>query len=220
MRLGICAPVDKADEFKASGWGHVEAGAVSLFDGRLGEDEAPDGRSIVAEAALPVPCCNMLVPGDVAITGADRDDARLEAYIARTIARAGAAGVPKLVFGSGAARKIRDGQSREEAREQILAFLRTAALHANKHGVTIVIEPLRSAECNIINSVAEGMEYVEAVGDPAVACLVDSYHLWEESEPLANLERAMPQIKHVHVADVGTRAGPGQTTESDPATPA
>ena len=79
----------------------------------------------------------------------------------------------------------------------------------------IVLEPLNKGECNIINSVAEGMEYVRAVNNPAFQCLVDSYHFWLEDEPLENLRRAMPSIKHVHLADKEGRVAPGLSGKAD-----
>lgn len=152
----------------------------------------------------------MLMPGDdVTITGLGHDPQQLAQYLDNTLRRAAAAGVPTLVFGSGAARKVRNGQTPEEARERIRAFLKLAASLAARYGVTVVIEPLRSAECNIINTIAEAMEYVRAIDHPNVQCLVDSYHMWEESEPLGNMKAALPNIQHVHVADRGTRAGSG-----------
>ena len=59
------------------------------------------------------------------------------------------------------------------------------------------------------------MKYVAAVGHPNLECLVDSYHLWMEDEPLENLRLAMPSIRHVHVADKVGRTAPGESGQSD-----
>jgi sugar phosphate isomerase/epimerase len=131
------------------------------------------------------------------------------------IRRAQQVGITRLVFGSGGARNVPDGFDRKKAVSQITAFARMSAELAALHGVTIVIEPLNKGECNIINSVAEGMEYVKAVNNPAFQCLVDSYHFWLEDEPLENLKAAMPWIKHVHLADKVGRVAPGLSGQSD-----
>jgi sugar phosphate isomerase/epimerase len=78
-----------------------------------------------------------------------------------------------------------------------------------------VAEHLNSKECNIINSVAEAMTYVKAVGHPNFQCLVDSFHFWQENEAMEDLRAAMPWIKHVHLSDRGTRAAPGEGGTSD-----
>ena len=206
--FGICTKLDNVELVKSAGFDFVELPAASTFDGLSAQ--APDLEP-VRNASLPTPCCNLLLPEGVPVTGEERSDAQLNDYIGRLFERAASCGVSKLVFGSGGRRKVRDGQSRDEAREQILDFLRLTADAGERHGVTLVIEPLRSAECNILTTVGESMEYVRAIDHPRVQCLVDSYHLWEENEPLSNLAAAMPSIKHVHVADRSTRSGPGMT---------
>lgn len=207
--FGICCTLDKVDAIKSAGFDHAEGAANVLFDGRVEDDAALD-LDKVRQAALPIAACNMYLPGDdVTVTGPDPDRELWATYNDRLLRRAAECGVSRLVLGSGKARMVRDGQSRDEARERILDFLKIAAPLAARYGVTIVIEPLRRGECNIINSVAEGMEYVHAIDHPNVRCLVDSYHLWDENEPLENLEKAMPFIQHVHVADHVTRAGSG-----------
>jgi len=63
--------------------------------------------------------------------------------------------------------------------------------------------------------VAEAMTYVRKVNHPNIQCLVDSYHMWLEDEPLSNLKEAMPWIKHVHLADIDGRVAPGESGKSD-----
>ena len=46
-----------------------------------------------------------------------------------------------------------------------------AAPLAQAGGITLVVEPLNRQECNVINSVAEAMEYVTAADHPQVRCL-------------------------------------------------
>ena len=108
-----------------------------------------------------------------------------------------------------------EGFDRTAARDQIIEFLRRCAPVAERCGVTITIEPLNRQECNIINSVAEAMEYVNTVKHPHIACLVDTFHLWLEDEPLGHLRDAMGQIRHVHLADRDGRVAPGESGKAD-----
>src|SRR5262249_53740115 len=71
------------------------------------------------------------------------------------------------------------------------------------------------AECNIINSIPEVMQYVTAVNHPACNCLFDTYHFWMEDEPLSHLKDAVGHIAHVHVADKDGRVPPGESKTSD-----
>lgn len=214
MRFGICTSVEKSAAVKAAGWDYVEEGVQRLLAATVPDSEWR-GADVVKSASLPTPAGNTLVPGSLKIVGPDADLSRLEAYMRIVLRRAEMVGMRTLVFGSGGARHVPDGFDRARAREQIVAFASMSARIAANHGVTLVVEPLNRGECNIINSVAEGMEYVRAVNHPNLQCLVDSYHFWLEDEPLENLRAAMPWIKHVHVADKVGRVAPGLSGQSD-----
>jgi sugar phosphate isomerase/epimerase len=214
MRFGICTSYDKADGVKSAGWDFIEE-CVQTFHQGLLPDEQWMGMDKLQISALPIPAANMLVPGDLKITGPVVDTGKLQTYITRVIERAGKTQTRVLVFGSGGARNVPAGFDREAAKRQIADFIRFCAPLLAKSGVTLVIEPLNRNECNIINSVAEAMEYVKAANHLNVQCLVDSYHFWLEEEPLENLKSAMPWIKHVHVADKEGRVAPGLSGKSD-----
>lgn len=214
MKFGICSTIERSAAVKSAGWDFVEESVQGFLQGGVA-DEAWNGPDRLAKGALPVPAANMLVPGSIKVTGPDADLEKLRAYMTRVVSRAGKLGVTTLVFGSAGARNVPDGFDRQSAREQILAFDRMSAQIASKHGVTIVAEHLNKGESNIVNSVAEAMEYVRAVDHPNFQCLVDSYHLWLENEPLENLRAAMPWIRHVHLADKEGRVAPGESKKSD-----
>jgi sugar phosphate isomerase/epimerase len=215
MEFGICTSIDNAPAARAAGWDYVEEGVQALLQG-LTADEQWQGLAKAKASALPAPAANLLVPASLKITGPDADlDGKLRPYLERVTRRANQVGMQILVFGSGGARNVPDGFDRDRAKQQIIDFARVAAELAGREGVTIVAEPLNRGECNVINSVAEAMEYVRAVDHPNFRCLVDSYHLWLEDEPLENVAAAMPWIAHVHVADKDGRVAPGESGSAD-----
>ena len=204
--FGIVAGPDSTPAMKSAGFDYLEGNCQAYFKG---DDADHDPAGYRDDSALPIPAAAMLLPGDLKIVGPDRDPRRASVYMRRLLERAGRMKVDLVVFGSGRSRGVPDGYDRDAARGEILDFLRDAAPHAHAAGVTIVVEPLNRGECNILNGVAETMTYVRDVDSPAVACLVDSYHSWKEDEPLADVEAAMPWVKHVHVADRDGRTAPG-----------
>ena len=208
MRFGVYTSVENSAAVKAAGWAFVEENVQTFLDGTT-PDADWQGAKRAAAAVLPVPAANRLVPANLKLTGPDADLDKLRAYMTRVLERAGRVGTTTLVFGSGGARTYPAGFDRDNAKRQILDFLRMALPIAQRNGVTLVAEPLNRAECNIMNSVAESMEYVRELDHPSFQCLVDSFHLWLEDEPLANLRAAMPWIRHVHVSDVKDRLPPG-----------
>jgi len=211
MTFGICTSVANADAVKAAGWDYIEDNVQNLLKGLVPDHHwSPPGKAV-----LPIVAANVLLPGTLKIVGPEVDAARLTQYITTVMKRAQRVGITKLVFGSGMARNVPEGFDRDRAVQQITAFASMAAQQAGGHGITLVIEPLNRGECNIVNSVAEGMEYVRKINNPAFQCLVDSYHFWLEDEPLENLRLAMAWIKHVHLADKDGRVAPGLSGKAD-----
>jgi sugar phosphate isomerase/epimerase len=214
MRFGICTKAQRAGELRAAGADFVEENIQSFLHG-LAADADWHGVEIAKASALPILAANSLVPGDMKITGPSVDFEKLQTYIARVAARAQKVGMKILVFGSGGARNVPDGFSREKAQVQIVTFCKMAADLCGRAGITLVAEPLNKGECNIINTVSEAMTYVKSVNHPSFQCLVDSYHFWVENEPMENIEQAMPWIRHVHVADKDGRVAAGESGTAD-----
>ena len=210
MQFGVYTSVDKSEAVKATGWGFVEENVQTFLQGQVADDQWR-GTERLSRAALQVPAANRLVPADLKLTGPEADLDKLRDYITRVLDRAGRTGTTTLVFGSGAARRYPDGFDRAAARRQIFEFLRMTLPIAQRNGVTLVAEPLNRGECNIMNSVAESMEYVRELDHPNFQCLVDSFHLWLENEPLEHLRDAMPWIRHVHVSDIRDRMPSGES---------
>lgn len=208
-QFGICTQVVNAAAARAAGWDYVEEGVQTLLQG-LVPDAEWTGAERARSSLLPIPVCNGLVPADLKITGPDADATRLHTYMDTVLRRAQLTGARLLVFGSGAARNIPDAFDRATAYEQLKEFARSSADLAAQYGVTLVAEPLNSKECNVLTTLAETQEFVQAINHPHLKLLVDTYHFWFENEPLDRVNRAMPYLAHVHVADLHVRVAPGE----------
>ena len=208
---GICAGPEHTHALREAGFDYVE-GSCQAYLRAVEDDDAFAGLGAYAgDSALPIPACNLLLPGEIVIAGGGADLGAASAYMERLLRRAKEAGVDTVVFGSGRSRRVPEGFDRDKAKGQILDFLRDAAPMAEAAGVTIAIEPLNRGECNILNGVAEASGYAREVGSPGVKVLVDSYHSWLEDEPPAEIEADVGLIRHVHVADKEGRVAPGES---------
>ena len=210
MKFGICTSVTNAPAVKSAGWEYIEENVQTLL-----QPSVPDDQWTAPASLLPIPAANVLMPGTLKITGPTADPQQLRKHLTTVMRRAHQVGIKTIVFGSGGARNVPDGFDRKTAVKQITDFARMAADIAAKEGITVVAEHLNRGECNIMNTVAEAMEYVRAVDHPNFLCLVDTYHLWLEDEPLENLCAAMPWIRHVHLADKDGRVAPGLSGTAD-----
>lgn len=211
MKFGICTSLENAAAARSAGWDYLEVTITATFQGHLPDEQFAG----VPQTALPLLSGCVLLPGTMKILGPAVDEPAIKTYLSRTMKRAAAAGTKTLVFGSGAARNVPDGFDRAKARQQIIQFATWAADAAQAHGVMMVVEALNKGECNIINSLIESMDIVNAAKHPNLQCLFDSYHFWLENEPLSNLTAACPALRHVHVADKEGRVPPGESGLAD-----
>ena len=158
-------------------------------------------KALVANSPLRAECFNSFIPANLRVTGPDVDKVRLDNYLDGATERTAELGGEIIVFGSGGARHVPEGFSRKLAHDQILEFLGVAANYAQQHGLVIAIEPLNRSETNLINSIAEAVQYADEIARPEIKVLVDFYHQMVEGEAFDQIVRAGERIAHVHVAD-------------------
>ena len=208
MKFGIC---NSADAFATApdGLDYIEESVGGALCPR--EDDAAFQACLdkCQSAVAPVIAANCFIPGDLKSTGPEVDCDALDAYVSTAFARAEQIGIGKIVFGSGGSRQVPDGFDKAEAFGQLVEHLTRWGPIAGRHNVTIVIEPLQSAECNIINTVTEGAELAQAVDHPCVRLLADFYHMLCDGEGPEPLRQAGALLRHFHVAEKAQRAAPG-----------
>jgi sugar phosphate isomerase/epimerase len=116
-----------------------------------------------------------------------------------------------LVHGSPAQRRLPEDPA--AARGWAMDAFARAGAAAAKAGVTYCVEPLSRHETNFINTIAEAVALVEAIGSPGLRTMLDvsAAGLTEDTAPGALLDRFLPTglIAHVQVND-RNRRGPGQ----------
>ncbi|MBS4218199.1 sugar phosphate isomerase/epimerase [Bacillus sp. FJAT-49711] len=207
MKFGCCLGIDQAKVAYEAGFDFIECTVVSLIPEKNDREFAEVFKQF-QDSPLPVEACNVFLPGDLKIVGETVHYDRIKHYLQTALQRVHQIGAEIIVFGSGGARSMPDGFSRERAEEQILQFLSVAADYADPLGITIVIEPLNKKESNILNSVLEAEGFAKKINRNSIQILADFYHMDEENESLENIVTAKKSIKHIHVADTG-RFAPG-----------
>jgi sugar phosphate isomerase/epimerase len=80
---------------------------------------------------------------------------------------------------------------------------------AAAHGVSVAVEPLNQAECNVLTSVGECARLVREVDHPAIRLLVDAFHLLKDHDSIEDVVVNRDILAHVHVATVPGRLAPG-----------
>lgn len=220
MRFGCCTSWfdrDSSDKFAvldqrlealdAAGYDFAEF-PVSMLARDVTDFEFANLLDVVAAHDVTVDAFNAFIPPFYPLVGPERKLAEALQHVDFVADRMAALGGKIVVFGSGGARRVPEGFSRDTAYKQLLEFISEAAELLAKRGITMVLEPLNQKETNIINSLAEAVAVLAKITNPNVKLLVDLYHMLEENEPLAALEETAGYLQHVHVADT-ERARPG-----------
>jgi sugar phosphate isomerase/epimerase len=204
MRVGCCVSgPDGIDALEGAGADFCElpvARAIAVEDAAFERLAAR-----LAAGGVPVAACNVLLPAGLPVVGPDVDAGALDRHLELALRRMARLGVGMLVVGSGAARTVPAGFDRELAMAQFAAFLADVAERAEALGIVVVLEPLRTAETNLLNTVGEGAAFLREREVGPARLLADLYHMVEEREPLAALAGAADLLAHAHVAGPGRR---------------
>jgi len=213
MKIGICTSVDQASFSAQAGFDYIEENVQSFLVPEEPESVFAPKLAAAQSCVLPVKAACCFLPGALKCTGPAVDLERIAHYAETAFRRARQVGIDRIVFGSGGSRQIPDGFNRATALEQFIACVKRIAPQASQHGVTIVIEPLNSKECNFINSLAEGAQVVEAVAHSHVRLLADFYHMLVDREPADEIITHGSWLHHAHVAELEGRMAPGTSGE-------
>ena len=189
-----------------AGFDYAECAVGQLL--QLSDEELAEAARLHQNGRLTIESCNCFVPGTIPLTGETTGD--YLPHIREVYRRMQLVGGDTIVFGSGGARRIPEGFDRERAKAQLDDFMRTAAEIAREYNITIVIEPLNSAECNVILSTTEGADYARRVNHPNLKLLADIYHMSKENEPYEVLLNHADILRHIHVSEYPSHGYPGR----------
>jgi D-psicose/D-tagatose/L-ribulose 3-epimerase len=131
-------------------------------------------------------------------------------YFARLIDLAADLGDrPVMVLGSSKQRAAMGGVTPADAVRAVTEGLFRMAAVAVIRGVTILVEPLASHLCNVINTLEEAMKVVRTVNSPAIATMFDTHNTAaEQGTPVDLIRQYLPYIRHVHLNEMdGRRPG-------------
>jgi len=209
MKYGIYCGPELVEKAAKDGFDFFEWDVGSFLKPRESAEAFAASLAIVRKAALKCPAVNCFIPHDLKITGPEVKTAELETFTRIACERAQEAGVKTIVFGSGGARNVPEGFDRERARRQIVDFCRMLAPIAEKHNVTIAVEPLNLKASNILNTVDECADLVREVNRPAIRLLVDSFHFLLDNDSLKDISANGHLLAHVHVATSPHHLPPG-----------
>lgn len=218
MLFGVCSgDVNDTALFKEIGFDYIEMGVGSALQPDVPDADWAATKAAILAAPLPVRACNCFLPGKFRLTGPEANFAPALDYAEIACRRADEIGCKYIVFGSGGARNVpcvfgpeaKCLYDIEGGRDQFADFCAQLARRIAACNVTVVIEPLRPGESNIINYVWQGLQVVEEVDSPRLRVLADVYHMLRGRETPESLVKAGDKLRHCHIAASNGRFFPG-----------
>jgi sugar phosphate isomerase/epimerase len=104
---------------------------------------------------------------------------------------------------------VKEGVSREDAIGWAIDCMKECAEFGLERNVKLTIEPVNRYEGNFINTLQEGIEFIDRIGTSNIGLLADTFHMnIEEASIYDSIVRAKNYITHVHFAD-SNRWAPG-----------
>lgn len=210
MRYGMCVQnhqIEFIDEIKKMGYDYVEC-RFNIF-AENNREKIEELTSALERSNIKCEAVNCFIPGSFHLTGENIDEKALSKHIETGMKNLSEINCKTVVFGSGGARRIPDGLEYDKGIEQIIHFLRDiVSPTAEKYGIKVVIEPLKSSETNVINTVREAVNIAEKVNNSHISSLADLYHMYAENETPESISDFTGKISHSHIAEINSRSYP------------
>lgn len=201
-----------AETVKRAGFDYAEVGVGMIM--KLSADETTAAADALSEkygGSFRVEACNSFIPPTLKIIGGElKKGSPLYDYVDGAMMRMRILGADTVVFGSGGARKIPDGMTKEEGLSHIADFLSMCGDLGEIYGVTVAVEPLRPSECNAVNLTGEGCALSLRVNHPKIKYLADAFHMFHGGEAPDALLSADILPVHIHISEPD-RSYPGKT---------
>ena len=171
--------------------------AIGVWRHKLSDCGAPRSEELLQRAGLSVAYLSWAG----GFTGADGRSYResLEDAV-EAVRTAASLRCPTLVVYSGS----RAGHTANHARRLFRAAMLELAPVADDLGVTLAVEPMHpgcAAEWTFLTSLAEVVEFLDAVGHPRVQMAFDTYHLGQGDISPESIMRAAPRVALVRLGD-------------------
>ena len=196
--LSVCAQLDQLPLAMEAGFDYLEPAFV-LVAGMEKTAFEEQCRRVLA-SPLRAEAMNSMLPGDMVLYGGEEDTRRVCEFVRVGMERAARLGCRCVIFGSGTARQIPEGKTREEAEETLCALLEKMCAIAEPYRIRIAVEPLRAEETNFLHFLPEAAQMASRLPQCRnLGVNADVFHMVNGKEPLSDLAAIGPLLYHAHI---------------------
>jgi sugar phosphate isomerase/epimerase len=210
VMFGVCGRMTNAQMLKDAGCDYIEEKVDGLLMPEKGDEEFAKRLPEISASLLPILNCNSFLPNTLKSVGPDFKLDDVLAYANIAFRRARMVGINVITYGSGGSRRIPDGFSKDQAKQQFIEILKGMGPLAAAQGLKVSIEPLQAKECNFLNNIREVSEVITAANHPNIGITGDLYHMVLGGDVPDDLDRNIHLLHHFHIAEKEKRALPGE----------
>jgi D-psicose/D-tagatose/L-ribulose 3-epimerase len=213
--IGWCirAQGSAPDDAKAAGFEYVELAMQDVLS--LSDEDFDKAVARFTALGLPARVGYNVIPAELMLVGPAADKAKQDEHLKRALARARRLGLKMVVLNGGPPRKVPEGFATDKAWKQLVDFGRRFAAQAKKNGLTVLVQPLRPEETNLVTNVPDALKLVNAVARPNFQLLVDYSFMAMQKEDPKVLEKAKGHLAHVWISNPNGRVYPMSKDEAD-----
>lgn len=199
MKIGItCNKLCRIEQAAKYGFDYLEVSLKWLQT--LSPEELDEFEAELKKHGVTVDAFNCFYGPEVKLMGDEVDLEQIKKVTRENVDLAARFNPSVVVIGSGGARTIPEGFPKEKAVKIFSEAVDLAASICAEKGIRVVIEPLRHKETNFINTILEGKEMGEAIGNPNVGCLIDFFHFAQNGEEMDTIDQLEGKLIHAHLA--------------------
>ena len=208
--IGIVQNIENDSLLHRFGYRYLVESVGKLISPRTVTDEQfQTNVSKIKSLRVPMYAFNIFIPGELKTVGPDVNETAILEYVNNVFQRCQAAGVNKIIWGSGGSRRVPDGFDRNKAKDQFVSIARKIATEASRYNITLALENLNSTETNFITTVSEALDVVKSVDHKNLRLCVDVYHMLKEGESPASILKTKGYVIYCEVAERDGRTPPG-----------
>lgn len=214
IQIGACAPLADAAFIHSIGGKNIESGFAVYAQKSDSEFES----ELTELLSSPLRCVSMngMIPGGYALYGNEAQTKAVCDFVRHGMERAARVGCKSICFGSGGARNIPNGMSREEASDRLAAITARFCGIADEYGIKIAIEPLFTKATNFIHTLADAYDIIRRIPEcHNLGINVDMFHMCDANEDFSELVRFKDYVFNVHISEPGTLRFPKPNTEHE-----
>ena len=208
--IGIVQNIENDSLLQRYGYRYLVESVGKLISPRTVTDEQFQSNVLkIKNLRVPMYAFNIFIPEELKIVGPDVNEAALLTYVDKVFQRCQAAGVNRIIWGSGGSRRVPEGFDRTKAKEQFVSMAKKIADKASRYNITLALENLNSTETNFITTVEEALDIVKKVDHKNLRLCVDIYHMLKEGEAPASILKTKGYVIYCEVAEKEGRTPPG-----------